>query len=122
MSKIFPDNDPFEEFGSSVKDYLDMRKEVTKLTIVEHLSQISAKVISFFLIIISVSLSISFFSTALSRWLNTLFHSELAGPLIMGGFFLIIFIIIFSLRKKLFTNNMVKMFIKIFFDSKNYGK
>lgn len=122
MNKIFPESDPLEEFGTSIKDYLEMRKQEAKLHLVEHLSFLSARIVNFLLVLVVGSVSIFFLTSALSIWLCELIGSDIAGPLIVGGIFLIALLIIIMLRKKMFTDSMVRVFIEIFFNNKKYGK
>ncbi|MFA7116908.1 MAG: hypothetical protein WC140_06760 [Bacteroidales bacterium] len=109
---------PYEDSLDSIKEYVDLKIDEKKLILTKNLAILFNKIIYFFIIILVIGLAIGFLSSFLSQWINSLLNSNDLGTLIVGGFFILIGIIVFLFRKKLFTNSMVKMFINMFFNNK----
>lgn len=110
--------EPLEEFGSSLKEYIDLRIDKLKLTAVERLAAAGSKLYSTLFIILFAAVAFVFFLLALMYWLGDLLGSVALGALITGGFHLILLILVWIFRKKLFTAPMIKTFVKIFFNEK----
>jgi cytochrome c biogenesis protein CcdA len=114
-----------EGLASSIKEYVNMKIDLFALKSVEDISIVSSKVI---LILIYAMLGVVILQLtgfALSYFIGELLNSTALGFLIVGGVFIIAFLTVFLLRKKLFTNSIVKMFINMFFNSnkeENYFK
>ncbi|HPX79872.1 MAG TPA: hypothetical protein PK603_06105, partial [Bacteroidales bacterium] len=53
------------------------------------------------------------------QWLGQVLESTIAASLITGGFFLLLFLVLFLFRKRLFMNTFVRLFINIFFHEKD---
>jgi hypothetical protein len=107
------------DIKESVKDYLDMRISALKLQIIEHLSIIMARIVFYVLLFVLLSIALFFIGSTFSLWMGELVGSEAAGALITASIFLVICLIIFFMRKKIFVNSMVGMFSKMFFEQRN---
>lgn len=120
MSTLFQDQDNniYSDFIKDAKEYLKTRYILLKLELLEKL----AKILSIFvLIIISLILILAaliYFSFAAVSWMKNIFGDTLPGFLIIGGFFLLIFLIVYLARKKLFLNPLIGVLSGILFEEK----
>ena len=60
-----------------------------------------------------------FLASGATQWLGQVLESTIAASLITGGFFLLLFLVLFLFRKRLFMNTFVRLFINIFFHEKD---
>jgi len=112
------DNNMFEDLGNTVRDYIDMRIDEIKLSLTENLSMIFNNLIFIFIITLILALILIFLGLALSTWMEEITNSAIIGNIITAGLFIILGIIVSIFRKNLFTNTFVKLFTKLFFDTK----
>lgn len=107
---------PAEEFARSTSEYIDMKADEIKLRTAKGLSvTLNSLLLSIlFLTLGSIVLMASAFGGVLL--LGDLIGSYAAGAFIVAGFFLLLGIILFALRKKLFLNGLVRMFVRMFFE------
>lgn len=99
----------------STKDFMDMKADEVKLKATESLALVFNK---FFTLIVILMVALILF-TALAfggvLLLGDLIGSYAAGAFIVAGVFLVVLIILICLRKKLFLNSFVQLFIQIFY-------
>lgn len=108
-----------ENLADGAKEYLDMRVDSLKLQMVEHLSVLFSKILFAVIMIILLGVGVAFLASAFSWWIGGLLESQAAGNLITGGIVLLMSLVVFARRKKLFINSMITMFSHMFFESKN---
>ncbi|MFA6879470.1 MAG: hypothetical protein WCQ81_04185 [Bacteroidales bacterium] len=106
-----------EGLASSVKEYINMKIDQFTLKGVEDISIVSSKVILILIYVMLGVVILQLIGFALSYFIGELLDSTAMGFLIVGGVFIIAFLAVFLLRKKLFTNSIVKMFINMFFNN-----
>lgn len=117
MSEEF-ENNPIEELTSSAKEYINLKIDEAKLSLAENLAGAVNRMIVFFLTVVVGALAFGFLAAALSSWLGTIFDSVPLGHLTTCALFIIILIILFIFRKRFFIDSMVRLFIKILYDTK----
>lgn len=100
----------------SPKDYIDLRIEEAKSKGSEALSKGMAAVLSWMLIVAVLLLVLTTLAFALILLLGKVLDNYALGAFIVCGFFLIILILLFLLRGKLFRNS----FARSFSGSRNY--
>lgn len=111
--------DIYKSFVKDVKDYVSLNYDLMRLNLVEKLSMVIALILSLFIGILLIITALVYFSIAFVHWTGTFFDSLIPGFLILGGLFILLFIIFFLLRKRLFVNPMIKLLSSIIFnDSK----
>lgn len=113
---------PLEDLIESLKEYLDMRIDATKLGLSENLTKISSRIVSFFLISLLLVLVIGFLALAFSKFLIYIIGSEILGLLLTALTLIIIALVLFFMRNKLFSNSILKMYLKIFFNNSDNDK
>lgn len=111
-----------EDLYASLKEYLNMRIDEAKLSLSESLAILFGKIILFVLMAVVGAIAFGFLATAFSNWIGTLLDSKALGALITGGVFLLIMLILYLFRNKLFTDSMVRMFINMLFKNSDDGK
>ena len=113
-----PDNKNFKGLIDQGKEYLDAKIDEVKLRTVQGLSLGISAVLSTLLLVFVLSIALGVFAYAGIQWLNLALGAPW-GTLIVGGVLLILFGCLYAVRKKLFRDSFVKMFIGVFFgDSK----
>lgn len=88
-----------QKLKQAISDYVRIKVELFKLDITEHVANILAQVIAYFIIISMLSLVLVFSTTGIAFLLNDLLDSVYLGFLITAGFYLLILIIVFILLK-----------------------
>ncbi len=99
----------------TAKEYFGLKRDAFKLGLVENLSVVLNQFLSTFVLLIVFLVALVFLAAAGNRWLGELLNSQTTASLITGGFFLVLFAVLFLLRKKLFVNSFVQTFVQMFF-------
>lgn len=107
---------PFEDLGKDAAEYVDLRVNDLKLRTVKGLSMTLGKLLYMLLVLFVVSLVLTALAIGGVLWIGEIVGSYAGGAAIVGGVFLLVLAILILLRKKLFRNTFVPMFIKLFFD------
>ena len=109
---------PVEEFGKSAGEYIDLRIEELKLKTAKGLSVTLHRILLavLFLSLGGIVLTTAAFGILL---IGQLMHNYALGAFLVSAFFLVLLIVLVLLRKKLFINGLVKMFIGLFFEEKD---
>lgn len=110
---------PAEDLASGAMEYVDRKVDELKLRTVKGLSLTLSKVLVATMMISlgTIVLMASAFGGVLL--LGDLIGSYAAGAFIIAGVFLIALIVLFLVRKKLFVNGFIKLFLALFFDEEN---
>lgn len=109
-----------KELFDDIKYYIDLRVQRVKLAVVEHLSTLFSKAISFVLMILFAMLALLTLTGALIAALSTWLNSIIWAFVIVGGVYVILAIVMYAMREKMFAGSMVKMFSKMFFQDKGF--
>lgn len=109
------DRDAYKSIVKNAKEYGELHLQLLKLNAVGSLSQI----ISCLIIIIVGALLLMgaflYFSMILVVWMKQLTGSWIYGFLIMGSIFILLFVILLLLRKKIMVNPIIKKLSSILF-------
>ena len=108
-------SEPIEDLYSSLKEYLDLRIDQLKLIAVDKLATAGSKLYASLFILLFAATASVFLLLALMYWLGELLGSIALGALITAGVHIILLIIVWIFRKRLFTNTMIRTFVKLFF-------
>ncbi len=114
MNKQF--TKPAEDLAASAAEYIDLKVDEVKLRTAKGLSvTLNSLLLSItFLTLGSIVLMAVAFGLVLL--LGDIIGSYAAGAFIVAAFFLLLIFVLFLVRKKLFINGLVKMFVKLFFE------
>lgn len=110
------DRDAYKSIAKNAKEYGELHLQLLKLNAVGTFSQI----ISYLIIVIVGALLLMgaflYFSMILVVWMKQLTGSWIYGFLIMGGVFILLFILLLFLRKKIMLNPIIKKMSSILFE------
>ena len=98
------------------RQYADLRIDETKLKLTRSLSTALGQTLAYLLIFAVLAIVLGLLSFALLQWLNSLVGSPW-GTLIVTGVFLIVLVVLWMSRQKLFRDLFVKLFIDVFYDT-----
>lgn len=107
---------PVEDLGKNASDYLEARIDDLKLRTVKGLSLTLGKLLYMLLVLFLVSVILTALAIGGVMWIGELIGSYAAGAMIVAATFAVILAVIILLRKRLFRDTFIPMFIKIFFD------
>lgn len=104
------------EMLSSVKEYISLKIDETKLKGVEGMALFCSRLLYIFLAALTILIAFILFALALGFLLGEYLGSDSLGFTAVGILFIILFGILYLFRKRLFLNGLVRFFIKILFD------
>ena len=110
---------PVEELGENASEYIDLRIAELKLGAVKGLSVTLSKLLYILLVLFVVSVILIAIAFGGVMWIGELIGSYAGGAGIVAGFFLLVLGVLILLRKKMFRNTFVPLFIDLFFEEKN---
>lgn len=108
----------FENPIDSTKEYLGLKGDEVKLRLTESLSVVMSQFLSIFVILTVVMIIMTISAFGLMMIFGDLVGNAAAGAFIVAGFFIIVLAVLICLRKKLFLNTFVKLFINMFYGDK----
>ena len=82
-----------------IKKYVENRLQLVKLNLIAAIANVAAGLVSSFLLLIMGVLVLLMFSIALAFWLSTMFESEVVGFAMVGGMYLLFFVIYMTFAK-----------------------
>ena len=107
---------PVENLAGDTREYVDLKVDEVKLKVVKGLSVSLNQLLAMILVLFTLSivlLAVAFGCILLlGQWLD----SYAAGAFIMAGIFLVLTVVVFLLRGRLFVNSFIKLFAGIFFE------
>lgn len=106
---------PIEDLAGDVREYVDLKTDDMKLKMTKGLSVSIARVLSALVILFVLTLLIISLTVAFVLGVGHLTGNYAVGALIASAVFLMALIVLFSRRKRMFTDSFVAMFIQIFF-------
>ena len=110
------ENSALGVLAGETRDYVNLAIDEVKLKTTRGLSTALGQILSWLIIISVLSLVLGLLSFALLQWLNGLVGSPW-GTLIVAGVFLLVLLVLFLNRQKLFRDLFVKLFIDVFYDT-----
>ena len=107
---------PIEELGQEASEYIDLRLDDLKLRTAKGLSLTLSKLLYMLLVLFVVSIVLTAVAIGGVMWIGELIGSYAGGAAIVAAFFLLVLGVLILLRKKLFRDTFVPLFVKLFFD------
>jgi len=104
------------ELAAEARQYADLRIDEAKLKATRGLSTALGQTLAYLLIFAVLAIVLGLLAFALMQWLNSLVGSPW-GTLIIAGAFLLVLIVLWINRQKLFRDLFVKLFIDVFYDT-----
>lgn len=101
-----------EAFTKSVSDYLDTYYKLTLVKVTQKSTNLVSAILAGVASLILLFLVLFFIGIGVSWWLGDLLNSRPAGFFIVGGIFILLIVVIFSLRKKIVFPILKKAILK----------
>ncbi len=107
----------FDDITDSAKEYVNLKIDEYKLRSVEGLSTLFNLI--FFIIVATIvaGVALQLLGFAAGYAIGEATGSNALGFTIMGVIFLLVVLVLYLCRKRLFVNQLVRLFIKLFFDN-----
>lgn len=102
-----------------MKKYLDNRIQLIRLELITVLANVTAGLISSFLILIIGLFILLMFSFSMAYWLATVFDSNAIGFASVGGLYTLIFIIYLAFSKGAIDKKVKDQIVKAALDAEN---
>ncbi len=106
---------PVEDLVDDLREYVDLQTDDIKLKATKGLSVSISRILSALVLLFVLSLVVLTLTVAFVLLLGQATGNYALGAFIACGIFIVALLILYSQRKKLFTNSFVSMFIQIFF-------
>lgn len=100
---------------SDVKDYVDLKVDELKLQATKGLSVALGRLTATLLLVSLLVVVLALLSVVMIQWLGVLTGSLALSSSIVCAVFLLVFVVLFLMRKRLIRDTFVKMFVQIFF-------
>lgn len=111
--------DMYQKLLEETKAYVQTRYDLLRIEFVEKASKIVAFFLLAFVIISFLLGAFVYLSLALVIWLSAIFESIIVASLFVGGALALFGGLVYSLRKSLFVNPIIKQMSKIMFSQKS---
>lgn len=108
-----------EETVDSIKDYLNTRYELALLKASDKLAHIGSNIASFIPLIFFTMLSVLMLSVGLALYLNHITDSDYSGFFVVGGAYVLILLILATVRRQSIAKPMRNRIIKELFKNHN---
>ena len=108
---------PVDKLVQETRCYLDAQLDNVKLRSVKGLSQGTAAITGLLLIFIVAGAMATVLFLALVLWLGELLDSYALAALITAAILLLILVVLFRLRGRIFRNSFVSMYTEVFYEN-----
>ena len=113
-------SDNLAEITAIVKSYVNTRIDLLKLTLLQKITRAGTYLLTFVSVLVSLFSILIFLMFAFSFWYGEKTGSLSEGFLISAGIFLFLLIVLYLLRRVIFSNNLVKIFSHILFSDDDH--
>jgi hypothetical protein len=104
-----------ENIKKEIQEYVEVKLDLLKLHIAEHLSRLLSNAATLLIAGFLVFLILLFISFAMGFFLGSLLQSNVAGFLCMAGFYFLVLILFFLIRKKIVEQPVIKAVVRFLF-------
>lgn len=108
--------EPAERLAESAAQYIDLKVDEVKVHTAKGLSIALNRLLVAILLLTLCSIVLMSAAFGGVLLLGDLIGSYAAGAFIVAAIFLVLLIVLFLLRDKLFLNGLVRMFVRLFFE------
>ena len=109
-----------ESLAKHIKEYLNTKISIIKLEIAERLSKLIAWLIAFVVVFFIMLFFVIFFSLAAAYWIGSALDKPFLGFLIVGGFYLLIALLVWWKRERLLRVPLMNALVRqLFAEEKN---
>ncbi|HYW97047.1 MAG TPA: phage holin family protein [Bacteroidales bacterium] len=107
------------EITAAIKSYVNTRFDLLKLTLLQKITRAGTYMLTFVSVLVSLFSILIFLMFAFSFWYGERTGSLSEGFLISAGIFLLLLIILFLLRRVIFSNTLIRIFSHILFSDED---
>lgn len=107
------------EITAAIKSYVNTRIDLLKLTLLQKITRAGTFILTFVSVLVSLFSVFIFLMFAFSFWYGQKTGNLAQGFLISAGIFLVILILIYLLRRMIFSNTLVRIFSHILFSDED---
>ncbi len=107
------------DLNENVREYIRLRTDLLKLTITEKMSFLGSFFIVSIIFFILFLFILTFFSLAFILWFGHYIGAAFVGALIVAGVYILIAILAYFMRNKLFINPLVTQISKILMEDED---
>lgn len=119
MSETNKDTTPLEDVTASTKEYINLKIDEYKLKGAEHLSILSNKLIFLLITTMLGGVILQLAGLAMAYFAAQLIGNTALGFLAVALLFAAVLYMLYRKREHLFTDKLVVLFIKIFFEKEH---
>lgn len=101
--------------GRTLQDYLEGHLSYAKLLGTEKLAQLTAWLLSRFVFVVILALTLIFLSTGLAYWLGSLLGATHLGFFLVGGGFVLVLLIALLAQKSLLTRPIMDSVVRLMY-------
>lgn len=101
---------------TDLRNYADLRFDELKLRATKGLSTAFSQILVYLLIIAVLIMVLGLLAFALLQWLNSLLGAPW-GTLCVCAVFIVLLVVLYLSRDRMFRDKFVKLFIDVFYDS-----
>jgi len=106
--------DYFQDIRTKAKQYLQQRLLLFRLQATEKISKIAATIITTVLLVVIGLFLLGFLSVTVALWIGESLGSNAAGFGIVTGFYLLVFLFVMLVLKKVLQNSFINKLIQLF--------
>jgi hypothetical protein len=103
------------ELNTIIKSYIEAKIDLWKVLLLEKVTKIGTYFFTVIAVLVTFLFTLLFLTFAFSFWYGNAYGNITVGFLISAGFFLVLALLIYRLRKPLFSNNIIKNIGSIIF-------
>jgi len=100
---------------SDLKDYVDLKADELKLRTTKGLSLAMSRLAALLLLGGVLAVVLALLAVVLIQWIGEWTGSIAVSSSIVCGFFVLVLVVLFLLRKRLFRDTFVRLFIEVFY-------
>lgn len=105
----------FTELRDILKKYLDARIKLWKILLLEKLTKAGTYILTILVFVVVLASLLLLLLFAFSFWYGNVYGNIYYGFLISAGFYVLVGVLLFLLRRPIFSNNIIRNLGKIFF-------
>jgi len=107
----------FSELSGVVKSYIDARINLWKVNLLENVTKAGVYLLTSIFMLVVILFILLLLTLAFSFWYEAGNHGTLTeGLLLSAGFFVLVALVVFLLRKRFFANHIIKNIAPLIFN------
>ncbi len=107
------------ELNDVIKSFIEARLDIWKLTLLQKVTRLGTYLLSTIIIAIIILLVIVLLTFAFTQWYSITYGTLSEAYLIAAGFYIVLAVVVYFLRKSLFSNMMVRNIASIIFSDED---